>query len=324
MIIDTDLGLIDVVTGYQPAAVITTAVRIGVFEALGVSEQDPGDLATELGADPANLEALLEGLRSLGLVVRTSAGYAASDFACRRLGPGGELASVVLKEATFADAWTDLDQVIIKGRPTMTPWKDLLRTRPEQARDFLDALDVLARIGGPPMEQIEAFAAGRRVLDVGGGLGTYSRLLDDLGCRVTLVDFPQVAAWAREKLGDTAVSVIGVDLFDHPSCGVGADSTDVALVSHLLHDLPRSQAINLLRRVRNALVRGGQVVINDFSTDSGPGSFGPMFDLMMRVETGGAAHSRSALIDMAGEAGFARPELLDLDDPLTVIVGTKA
>ncbi len=323
MIIDTDQGLIDAVTGYQPAAAISAATRIGVFEALGSARMEAAALAGALAADPDNLEALLEALRSLGLVERTAGGYAASDFARRRLGPGGEMAQVVVKEATFAEAWANLDQVILQGHPVMIPWSELLRTRPEQARAFLDALDVLARLGGPPLEQIDALTRGRRVLDVGGGLGTYSRLLDAAGCRVTLVDLPRVAGWAREGLAATGVSVIEVDLFDHPSCGVGPGSMDTALVSHLLHDLPRSRGVDLLRRVRSALVSGGRVVINDFSIDSGPGAFGTMFDLMMRVETGGAAHSRSTLVSMLREAGFAQPEVLDFDEPLTVVVGTK-
>lgn len=322
--IDSDHELIELITGYQPAAAISAAHRIGVFETLGSVPVDAARLAERLSADPSNLEALLEALRSLGLVVRTAEGYAASRYARQRLGPGGEMGLVVAKEAVFAQAWMDLDRVILAGRPVMAPWSTLVRTRPEQALAFLEALDVLARMGGPPLRQIDALAPGRRVLDVGGGLGAYSRLLDGEGRRVTLADLPQVAGWAEERLRDTGVTVVGVDLFDHPSCGVEPASVDAALVSHLLHDLPRSRGVDLLRRVWSALASGGRVVVNDFASDSGPGAFGALFDLMMRVETGGAAHSRASLESMLREAGFIRPEALEFEDPLTVMVGTKA
>ena len=321
--IDNDWDLIDLITGYQPAAVITTAQRIGVFEALGSTPVPVEDLASKLAADPSNLGALLEALRSLSLVESYEGAYAATLYTTQRLGPGGDMALVVAKEAVFADAWMKLDQVILEGRPAMLPWNALLRTDSGQARAFLEALDVLARIVGPPLQQLAELAPGKRVVDVGGGLGTYSRRLDAAGSRVTLVDLPPVAEWAAELLAGTGVSIIGVDLFNHPSCGVPVASMDAALVSHLLHDLPRSQGVDLLRRVRSVLVPGGRVVVNDFSADSGPGAFGTLFDLMMRVETGGAAHPRRDLESMLLEAGFIQLRMLAYEDPLTVLVGTK-
>ena len=321
--IDNDWDLIDLITGYQPAAVISTAQRLGVFGILGPTPLPADDVAGRLAVDPSNLSALLEALRSLGLVERTPDGYAATPYTSRRLGPGGEMALVVAKEAVFAEAWMNLERVVREGRPVMESWKATLGTRPKHALAFLEALDVLARIGGPPLQQMQDLAPGKRVLDVGGGLGTYSRLLDAAGSAVTLVDLPQVAEWARERLASTGVTVVAADLFDHPSCGVPPASMDAALVSHLLHDLPYSRGVDLLGRVPKALVSGGRVVVNDFTADSGPGSFGALFDLMMRVETGGAAHPRPVLEAMLREAGFTALRMVSYEDPLRVLVGTK-
>ncbi|MDE0170240.1 MAG: methyltransferase [bacterium] len=321
--IDDDHSLLDLVTGYQPPAVIAAAQRIGLFEVLPGVPRSAEDLAREISADPSNLAALLDALTSLGLVDATTEGYSATSYAARRLGRDGEMALVVAKEAVFAEAWTRLDRVVLEGRPAMEPWRSQLETDPERALAFLEALDVLARIGGPPLHELGALAPGRRVLDVGGGLGAYSRILDAAGSEVTLVDLPPVAAWAADRLASTGVSVVAVDLFEHPSCGVAPASKDAALVSHLLHDLPRERGIDLLRRVRNTLVSEGRVVVNDFAADSGPGAFGALFDVMMRVETGGAAHSRATLEAMLGEAGFAGVEPLPYEDPLTLYVGTR-
>ncbi len=321
--IDNDWDLIDLITGYQPAAVIAAAQRVGLFEVLPGAPRSAADLARELSADPSNLAALLDALVSLGLAEATPDGYSATGYVAARLGPDGEMALVVAKEAVFAEAWTRLDKVVLEGQAAMEPWRSQLRTRPGRALAFLEALDVLARIGGPPLHELAELAPGKRVLDVGGGLGTYSRLLDAAGSDVTLVDLPPVAAWAADRLASTGVSVVGVDLFDHPSCGVAPVSVDAALVSHLLHDLPPETGVDLLQRVRNALVSGGRVVVNDFSADSGPGAFGSLFDLMMRVETGGAAHSRATLEAMLSEAGFCGIERLPCEDPLTLYIGTR-
>ena len=177
--IDNDWQLIDLITGYQPAAAITTAHRLGVFSVLGRVPRSAGDLAAELAVDRSNLAALLEALAGIGLLHREGDRYTATSYAAERLGPGGEMGLVVAKEAVFARAWSRLDEVVTGGRPVMEPWRSQLDRNPEQARAFLDALDVLARIGGPPLHELEELAPGKRVLDVGGGLGTYARLLSD-------------------------------------------------------------------------------------------------------------------------------------------------
>ena len=78
--IDNDWALIDLITGYQPAAVVTTALRLGVFETLGRVPTRAEDLAAKLAADSSNLAALLEALCSLGLVGRSADGYAATSL----------------------------------------------------------------------------------------------------------------------------------------------------------------------------------------------------------------------------------------------------
>lgn len=321
--IDADWKLLELVTGYQPAAAITTAHRLGVFSVLGRAPRSVGDLAAELAVDPPNLAALLEALVGIGLLDGDGPRYAATPYTAERLGPGGEMGLVVAKEAVFAGAWSRLDEVVTEGCPVMEPWRSHLDQNPEQARAFLDALDVLARIGGPPLHEIDELAPGKRVLDVGGGLGNYARLLSEAGSHVTLVDYPLVAGWASEELEGTGVEVVGVDLFEHASCGVPPGSMDAALVSHLVHDLTEEQAVELLRRVRSAIAPGGHVVVNDFAGDSGPGAFGALFDIMMRVETGGAAHSRATLESMLAGAGFEEVRPLPYDDPLTVYAGVR-
>ncbi len=321
--IDNDWELIDLVTGYQPAAAITTAHRLGVFSVLGRAPTPVGDLAAELEVDRSNLAALLEALVGIGLLERDGARYAATPYTVDRLGPGGEMGLVVAKEAVFAGAWSRLDEVVTAGRPVMEPWRSQLDTNPEQARAFLEALDVLARIGGPPLHELDDLTPGKQVLDVGGGLGTYACLLAEAGSYVTLVDYPLVAGWASEELEGTGVEVVGVDLFEHPSCGVPPGSMDAALVSHLIHDLTEERAVGLLRRVRSAITPGGLVVVNDFAGDSGPGAFGALFDVMMRVETGGAAHSRATLESMLAGAGFERIRRVPYDDPLAVYTGVR-
>jgi SAM-dependent methyltransferase len=311
-----------VLTGYQLAAVVTAACRLGLFDALSPTEpRPPAQLASSLEVSAAALAKLLAALEAIGLVTATPAGYLATGFAATELGSGGDLRHVVEKEGFFAGTWLDLAETVRTGRPRLDPWRRRLVTEPDQARDFLVALDVLARRTGPDLARLPALAPGRRVVDVGGGLGTYSRLLAAAGSTVTLVDLPEVIAWAAPRLAGVPVTIVAADVLAHPTCGVPAGSQDAALVSHLVHDLDRETAVGVLSAAASAVRSGGWVVVNDFAGDSGPGAFGPLFDLMMALETGGNAYPRADLVAMMKEAGLTEVTVEGFDPPLTVISG---
>jgi hypothetical protein len=75
----------------------------------------------------------------------------------------------------------------------------------------------------------------------------------------------------------------------------------------------------VLEAVHDAVGPGGAVVVNDFARDAGPGPFGPLFDVMMRVETGGSAYPITALVGFLRETGFGRIRRLGFPPPFTVL-----
>jgi 2-polyprenyl-3-methyl-5-hydroxy-6-metoxy-1,4-benzoquinol methylase len=267
------------------------------------------------------LAKLLAAIEAIGLATGVPGGYLATGFAAAELGSNGDLRHVVDKEGFFAGLWLDLAETVRTGQPRLAPWRQRLVTEPDQARAFLVALDVLARRTGPDLAGMPALAPDRAVVDVGGGLGTYSRMLAEAGSSVTLVDLPEVVAWAEPRLAGVPVTIVAADVLAHPSCGVPAGSQDAALVSHLLHDLDREGAVGVLSAAVRAVRPGGWVVVNDFAGDSGPGAFGSLFDLMMALETGGSAYARADLVAMMKEAGLAEVTVEGFDPPVTVISG---
>lgn len=322
--VKNDYELIDMVTGYQPAAAVTAGLESGLFDALEDGPATSGQLATSLGVDEGALHALLEALVALGMTERERDKYRNAGYVSERVAGGGPMTSVIRKEAHFSAAWQELTQVVKSGKPVMLFWADRVSSDPATARSFLDALDVLALATGPDLAGLPELASDKAVVDVGGGLGAYAVQLANTGSKVTLVDIPEVIGWAREKVGHVpGVTLVAADVFAHPSVGVEASSVDSVLISHMIHDLDQDRGVDLLRRARRALKPDGKLVVNDFAGDSGPGAFGPLFDLMMRVETGGAAYSLSDLKAMIEEAGFVHPRRADFEEPLTVLVATN-
>lgn len=319
-------GFIDLLTGYQPAMVIMAAERLGLFGALGSEPQSADELADHLEVDPSTLGALLRSLVAIGLAVEDDHGFALTDFVAEHLSGGEDLALVVRKEAYFARAWLSLDGVVCSGRPVLEPWRDRLAADPTTAHMFLEALNVLADHTGPRPWEMPELAPGRRVLDVGGGFGYYAARLAGAGSNVVLVDLPEVVAAIGDELsgdGEGSIELVAADVLTESSCGVAEGSVDAALVSHMLHDFTQEVGVDLLRRVRAAIAPGGSIVVNDFAGEAGPGAFGPMFDVMMRVETGGAAHPLATLKSMVEFAGFEDVTVVDLPEPLTVLKGVR-
>lgn len=323
---DDVYALLDLVTGYQRAAVITAAVRVGLFDALDETVPATVDtLVPRLGlAGGTTLTALLDVLVAHRLVGRSADGYVRRGPIAAALTRDGDLPAVIAKEARFARLWNDLDRVVRDDAPLLAPWRERLASEPDVCRGFLDALDVLARRTGAPLDRLRELAPDRRVLDVGGGVGSFARLLAAGGSTVTLVDLAPVTDWAREALVDVldAVTIVTADVVAEPTCGVEAASHDAALLSHLLHDLGDADAAAALAHATAAVVPGGHVVVSEFAGDAGPEDFGPLFDVMMRLETGARARPIVELAEHMEAAGLVDVRRAPFGEPLTVLVGT--
>lgn len=306
------LGLFDVIdqmTGYQTAATLTAAARLGVFDMLAGRALTWPEAAAELATDPNATRALLDALVGVELLDLDDGGHYRAAPIAVRLGADGDLRPVVEKEAFLARIWLDLADSIRSGRPQLEPWRHRLVSDPDQARHFLEALVVLARETGPDLPAMLGIGPGATVADLGGGLGSYAVPLATAGARVTLVDLPPVAAWASEVVAAAEpdvrdrISVRGLDLLaDGAAAGVG-EGYDVVLLSHLLHDLADDDARSVLAVACSVARPGSAVVVFELPGDP-PGAFGPLFDLMMHVETPGAARRVAELITLMAEAGL--------------------
>ena len=312
----TVFDAIDVMTSYQHAATLTAAARCGVFDVLADRPLTWAETARALGTDPSATRALLDALVGLGLLDADSTDTGDAPEATRyvagpvaaRLGAGGDLRLVVEKEAFLARQWLDLEGSVRSGRPQMAPWRERLDSDPAQVREFLAALVVLARETGPDLPGLLGAGAGTRVADLGGGLGAYAVPFAAAGADVTLVDLPSVIEWANEDLAAHDAAIRGrieccaADLLAPDAVDRIGTGRDVVLLSHLLHDLDDTDAAAALGLACRLARPGGSVVVFELPGDP-PGAFGPLFDLMMRVETPGAARRVDELVALLVAAG---------------------
>ena len=300
--------LLGLLTAYQAPAAITAAARLGLFDVLDEPSTAP-EVAHRVDADPGSLASLLEALAALGVLDRSGGRFRNTEVSAR-LATGGDLRFVLEKEAFFAGVWGGLAETVRTGRPRLGPWPERLVQEPERVREFLSALVVLAREGGPDLVGLCGIGPASTVVDLGGGYGSVAVPLAQAGAQVVLVDLPPVIARARERLESLdpelrrRIRCEAVDLLEPGAAGVIGFGHDITVIAHLLHDLGDEQARTALDLARTVTRPGGSVVVVEIPGDAVPPT-GPLFDLMMRIETPGRARPLPELIELLRSSGLS-------------------
>jgi len=232
--------------------------------------------------------------------------------------------SLLLHHRNCWEEWTGLEEKIRggKGGP---------RKPPEYQEDFIRGMEDNARERAAHVAGRIPLRAGERVLDLGGGPGTYSIALvqQTPGLRSTVLDLPGVLEITREIVeqhgcADRVALMPGNYLMS--SFGSGYDAV---LLSGMMHRETADTCRRLLRKAFDALEPGGLVVVSDVFFESDKKNTPPFaiyFALnMMLTSKEGSAHAKTEMVRWATEAGFHGVELRNLPppNPHTLVVGTK-
>ena len=305
--------LMELAYGYQRSMALFAALRLDVFSELARGAADARSLARRLSATPRSLSILLDALVAAGLLAKTGDAYrnsaVAKDFLAE--GPGSKR-SILLHHLDCWGEWAGLEAKIRggkKGPRRPTEYQDkFIRGMEENARER--ASFVAARI---------ALSAGERLLDLGGGPGTYAvewaRRYP--GARITVFDTPATLAVTRKILREKgASSLVQLREGDFQKDPIGGPY-DVIWISHILHAYSEKDCIALLAKSRRALAPGGRVSVQEFLLkESRTAPTGPAFFSvhMLAVTEGGRAYTAREISSLFRSAGF-RKTAADRPDP---------
>jgi len=329
---DDSYKLLDMLTGYQAPATIMAAHRLGVFRDLGRGPARLEELAEWLALPERSLGILLRGCVALGLLTLEEGRYACSPLAAETLVPGspGYLGRLVDKEAVFYGAWGSLVECVRTDRAALAPLQVRLKEEPERTRNFLLALDDIAALFGRAFSAHVDLSGCRRLLDVGGGVGSYALALVERypELAATIVDLPKVAPWAREFVAEAGwsdrVEVEALDFMVEPL----PTGYDAILFSNIFHDQPPTVNQGLLVKAHQALPPGGQVIVYEFllNPDRVTPAASALFAVMMLVENqGGDVYTGPQIAAWLEAAGFSDVEIRPLPEPspMGLVVGRR-
>jgi SAM-dependent methyltransferase len=255
-------------SGFMAAKHLFAANELGIFEALADSTATIDALANRTGLTRRAARISADAMVALGLLERDGDTYR-----------NGEVAAAFLTGRTPADLRPFLrfwDQI---SYPAWTRLADALGSGP--AREIFELDDELQLVASAGIEAVLAgpasalpetfdFSSYRRLLDVGGGTGSWTIAAAQRypHLEATVVELPAVVPLARKRIAEA-------DLTSRVTVAIGDVMTgelppghDVFLMANLIHYWAPRDNRALLERARRATDAGSRLLLADFWTNA--------------------------------------------------------
>ena len=262
--------------GFMASKVLFGALELDVFTTLARAPRSLQSLVDELGIPSNRLETLLNACVSLGLLVRTSEGYANAPASQAHLVRGSP------------SCYADYLQLQTDGQiyPSFLGLGAALRGKLEnpfynlsdddgQSHQFSQAQHNGSLGPAVLLAKRQDFSSATSLLDVAGGSGAFSITLckRNPGLRATILDFPRMTRVAKQYVHEAGLSE-RVGLLSGNALEVDwPRNQDAVLFSYLLYCVDGASIARLMERAFQSLRPGGRLFVHDFMVDdegSGP------------------------------------------------------
>lgn len=304
---------------YWATCALHAAVDLDVFTRIGDDRVSGEAVAQSLAASTDAVQRLLDAMVAMGLLVKDRAGYANTPASRQYLCTDAEdyLGYIIRHHHHLVASWAQLSAAVRSGRPVRLPVHD---KGADQREAFLMGMFNLAMQLAPRLVDMVDVSGCRRLLDLGGGPGTYAihfcRRHPDLTAAV--LDLPSSRPFAlktirRMGMADRVTFVPGNYLEEGLPGGF-----DAVWMSHILHGESERDCRRIVEKAFGCLQPNGVAVIHEFILDDSLDRplFPALFSLNMLLGTdGGRAYSQSQLTGMLRRAGFVDIERLPFRGP---------
>jgi hypothetical protein len=260
--------ILEVANGFLAAKHLFVAVEIGLFEKLAQGPASLEQLSQRTGIPQRTLRITADAMVALKFLERQGQQYSNAPITTAFLTGAGE---------------RDL-------RPFLRCWNRLSYLRWARLEEAIRTDETIFRAGLNEQEQrlysegVEAVTAGaayalaesydfsrhRRVLDLGGGTGSFLLPVLNRFDRVcsTLYDLPAVTAATRGRLAQTPhasrIQIANGDFFKDPI----PEGHDAIIVANVIHCFPADRVFELLSRIRNGASSKTRLLLVDFWTNA--------------------------------------------------------
>ncbi len=325
-------AIMELGTAYWGSQTLLTANRIKLFDTLASGDLTSTAVAERLDLDPRPTELLLNACVALGLCEKKSDQYSNSRSSATFLvsnSPASMANAIHYSDDLYA-TWGELEKAVQTGVPPKSA-DTYLGEDEEQTRHFVYGMHDRAMAIGRALPEMIDLTGRKKMLDVGGGPGTYSALLTERfpGLQSDVLELPGVAKIAREILDNMGATERVTMLDGDYHASDFGDGYDVVLMSGMFHRESEKNCRRLIDKARVCMDTGGLLVVSDIFADEGgiDPVFAALFGLnMMLTAPDGGIHADADVADWMTDAGFDAIDRQHFPPPMPhrIVTGVKA
>ena len=261
-------AIFQIASGFMAAKHLFVANEVGLFEQLAEGAATLDDLAPRLGLPRRTTRMVADAMVALGLVQRVGEHYQNGPVAATFLSgrtPTDVRPILRLFNRMSYPRWMHLEEAVRTGQAVFGEFAFTAEEQPI----YSEGVEAITAGTAQALATQYNFSQHRRVLDLGGGTGSFLlailRRHPSLAC--TLFELPPVAAVARHYLATTPLAqglqIVEGDFFQDP---IPADY-DAIIIANVWHNYAPERNMDLLRRVRQSVAAETRLLLVDFWTD---------------------------------------------------------
>jgi hypothetical protein len=293
---------------YWQSCTLHAAVELGIFTVIGREVLTAEGIGQAVGGSSRGVPMLLNALTAMGLLRRDGGGYANTEESITLLTEESPhyIGHLILHHHNLMDSWNRLSEGVKTGYPQrISAAVDNETVR----KNFLMGMFTIANILGPRVAEEVNLSGRSRLLDLGGGPGTYAIhfCLKNPQLRATVLDLPTTRLLAEQAISRFGLSdrieFVGGDFSDDAFGG----PYDAAWLSQILHGEGPEVCRAIIAKAARALAPGGMILIHEFILDDTlDGPLSPaLFSLNMLVGTArGRSYGEGEIREMMTAAGL--------------------
>jgi hypothetical protein len=309
---------------FMECRVLLTGAELNIFNHLADSASSR-DLAEKQGWHERPLTVVLNALTAIGLLIKRDGLYRTDPrlLPFLRSDSPQTVLPMIRHAATIWKNWSNLTRIVTETGGVESTAGSF--ENPEDQKAFIGAMHVVGSVHASKIVQAINPGSARRLIDVGGASGTYTIAFLEASAEMcaTLFDLPNVVDMGRARISEAGLMdrvTIVAGNFHTDSLPSGHD---LALVSAIIHMNSPEQNVDLYKKIFEALVPGGRIVIRDhvMKPDNTAPKSGALFAINMLVGTpGGGTYTYAEIKTGLAAAGFESVKLIQESDKMMGLV----
>jgi SAM-dependent methyltransferase len=259
--------IMQLASGFMAAKHLFAANELGLFEALADGPATLDALAARTGLTRRAARISADAMVALGLLEIQDGTYRNGTAAARFLaGPGPDDLRPFLRfwDKISYPAWTRLAEALASGPP-----REIFELDDELQQVASAGIEAILAGPAAALPQLFDFRPHQRLLDIGGGTGSWSIAIAQHHQHITgaVLELPTAVELARSRVAAAGLGQRITVITGDAMAGELPTGYDVFLLANLMHYWSADQNQELLQRVRGVAQPGSALLLADFWTN---------------------------------------------------------